>query len=320
MFEVLETARKVAEESRLVRIDQQALPRFCRQLPANGIEVPPWEPRYHFYDSTEKTVSYLLVLDSLNFCFWPAPGKKKWEIEYDSEKLSGYYALAASLKNAVERGIPITSAGYLSELSLNDLKQILSGRGNLQLLEKRVKILNELGRVLVEDFHGEAQSLVGAAGNSAIKLTRLLSDKLVSFRDVAEYKGNKVFFYKRAQIFAADLYGTFRGKDWGSFMDMAGLTAFADYKVPQVLRHLGILHYDHLLAQRVDQGIFIEPGSPEEVEIRAGNIWAIELIRKELALLGKDLKAFEIDWILWNLGQDSEFKVKPYHRTLTIFY
>ncbi|MDY7036595.1 MAG: queuosine salvage family protein, partial [Thermodesulfobacteriota bacterium] len=227
MFEVLDSARKVAEESRHVMIDKKALTRFCRQLPVFGMEVPPWENSYHFYDGAEKTVSYLLVLDSLNFCFWPAHGEKKWEIEYDSEKLSGYYALAASLKNAVERGIPITNAVYLAELSLKDLKRILSGSGRLQLLEKRVKILNELGRVLVEDFHGKAESLVGAASHSAGRLARLLADKLISFQDVAKYKGKKVFFYKRAQIFAADLHATFKGKDWGRFKDMGGLTAFA---------------------------------------------------------------------------------------------
>jgi hypothetical protein len=61
-------------------------------------------------------------------------------------------------------------------------------------------------------------------------------------------------------------------------------------------------------------------GSPEEVEIRANTIWAVELIRKELALLRKGLRAFEVDWILWNMSQDPAFKTKPYHRTVTIFY
>ena len=86
------------------------------------------------------------------------------------------------------------------------------------------------------------------------------------------------------------------------------------------MRQLGILHYDPLLEQRIDQKILLKQGSPEEVEIRANTIWAVELIRRELEVMGKHMRSFEIDWILWNMGQDKMFKEKPYHRTLTIFY
>ncbi len=320
MWEVLETAKNVVEKSQHVRIDKQALVRFSRKLFEDRIQVPLWNYLYHFCDRGEDTVSYLLVLDSLNFCFWPASGKDKWEIQYKSKKLSGYFALAASLKKAIESGVPITKAEYLAWLSLSELKKILAGKEKFQLLEHRVKILNELGHVLLAEYGGEAHKLVESAGMSTIKLARLLVEKLTSFRDVAEYQGYKIFFYKRAQIFAADLYGAFDGKEWGNFTDINKLTAFADYKLPQVLRHLGILGYSSSLAQKVDQKILLDPGSPEEVEIRANTIWAVELIRQELDRMGKTLRAFEIDWILWNLGQEPEFKIKPYHRTKTIFY
>jgi hypothetical protein len=282
--------------------------------------LPPWETLYQFYDGGEKTVSYLLVLDTLNFCFWPALGKGKWEMEYKSRKLSGYYALAASLKQAVESGMPIDRAEFLAELSSRELKEHLGGQGELQLLKERVQNLNELGKVLIEEYNGQASELVEAAGESAIALVRILYGRLSSFRDVAKYWGHQVPFYKRAQIFAADLHGAFQGKAWGRFADMDKLTAFADYKLPQVLRHLGILHYSPDLENMIDQQISIQAGSPEEVEIRANTIWAVELIRQEVAKMGKRLKALEIDWILWNMGQDEAFKKKPYHRTTTIFY
>jgi hypothetical protein len=74
------------------------------------------------------------------------------------------------------------------------------------------------------------------------------------------------------------------------------------------------------MEHKVDNGIFLEAGSPEEIEIRANTIWAVELIRQELTRMGKELRAFEIDWFLWNLGQERQFKAKPYHRTVTTFY
>ncbi len=320
MREVLETARFISEKSRLVWIDKQALTRFAQKLLEDEIKVPSWDPLYHFCDGTRETVSYFLVVDSLNFCFWPSPGQARWEIEYNSKKLSGYYAMAASLTKAVESGIPITSSACLADLSSVELTDILGGKGELQLMESRVRILNELGQVLLQEYDGNACTLVEAAGKSAAKLTRLLAEKFPSFRDIAQYRGYEVYFYKRAQIFAADLHGAFNGEEWGSFGDMDRLTTFADYKLPQVLRQTGIMVYEQSLSKKVDHQILIEPGSLEEVEIRANTIWTVELLRQELERAGNVFRAFEIDWILWNLGQDDVFREKPYHRTVSIFY
>jgi hypothetical protein len=320
MDEVRKTAEYVAAKSQAVALDKEALIGFCRKLLQQRVKVPPWDNRCHFCGSEELTVSYLLVLDSLNFCFWPPLGQRRWEINDALGTLSGYYALAASLKRAVESGIPITEAGYLAEFSLDQLRQILGGQGVLQLQKNRLEILHELGRVLLEEYGGKGHHLVETAQGSAVKLARLLAEKLTSFRDTADYRGRKAFFYKRAQIFAADIYGAFGGKDWGCFADIDKLTAFADYKLPQVLRQLGILHYSRALAHKVDQKILLQSGGPEEIEIRASTIQAVELIRQELDRMGKALRAFEIDHILWNLGQDRAYKKRPYHRTLTFFY
>jgi hypothetical protein len=177
-----------------------------------------------------------------------------------------------------------------------------------------------LGELLLREYEGHASHLVQAAGRSAVSLARILAEKLNSFRDIADYQGKKVYFYKRAQLFAADLHGAFGGKEWGSFRDMEELTAFADYKLPQVLRHAGVLTYEAELASKVDQVIYLDPGSPEEVEIRSNTIWSVALILEELKRLGSELRAFEIDSMLWNLGQSDEFRARPYHRTVTIFY
>ena len=320
MQEVLKTAYNVSRMSRRVHIDEKSLTDFSDKLAAGPIEIPSWDHRYHFFDGSERTVSYLLALDTLNFCFWPLSGNRKWEIEYESQNLSGYYALAASLKKAIETGIPITNAEYLAEVSLDSLKNILGGKGELQLMENRVKALNELGRFLLDKYDGQAGKLVGDSKNSAVKLVTLLTENLSSFQDTAYHLGHKVFFYKRAQIFAADLYGAFGGRDWGYFKDINELTSFADYKLPQVLRHLGILCYAEDLENKIDQGIYLEAGGAEEVEIRSNTIRAVELIRSTLSGLGKEIRSFEIDWILWNMGQQNEFKVRPYHKTVTIFY
>jgi hypothetical protein len=63
----------------------------------------------------------------------------------------------------------------------------------------------------------------------------------------------QVFFYKRAQIFVGDVYGAFSGKGLGCFSDIAQLTMFADYRVPVVLRLMGLLQYSTELEQQVSK-------------------------------------------------------------------
>ena len=320
MIEVLESAERISETSDQVKIDREALVDLSRHWLSAGVKAPAWDDTHHFVGGEAETVAYLLVLDSLNFCFWPSLGRPRWEVRFGSKSLSGYYALAASLKRAVETGVPIIRADFLAELSQETLTDILGGSGDLQLVECRTGILRELGRVLLSNYEADACKLVEAAGGSAVALARLLGSQLESFRDTAEYKGQAAFFYKRAQIFAADLYGKFRGKGRGDLKDMDQLTAFADYKLPQVLRHLGVLRYGRDLAVKVDEEVSLKPGGSDEVEIRANTIWAVEGIRQELVLGGLDLKAFEIDGILWNMGQQDRYRSKPYHKTITIFY
>lgn len=98
------------------------------------------------------------------------------------------------------------------------------------------------------------------------------------------------------------------------------MTAFADYKVPQVLRQLGILRYGDKLAATIRARDLIEAGSREEIEIRAATIWACELIRQHLGNLNTWFTASDVDWLLWNLGQSLRPTGEPYHRTVTISY
>lgn len=93
------------------------------------------------------------------------------------------------------------------------------------------------------------------------------------------YKGHQVFLYKRAQIFAADLWGAFKGEGFGCFYDIGQITIFADYIVPAVLRNLGVLKYSLALAKIIDSNNEVVSGSEEEVEIRACSVYAVEKMK-----------------------------------------
>ena len=172
---------------------------------------------------------------------------------------------------------------------------------------------------MLEKYDGQFIHAIEQADSNAVELTLLLARDFSSFNDVVLYRNRLVRFYKRAQICVADLYGAFGGKSWGAFTDMDQLTIFADYKLPQVLRHYGVLEYHPSLAQRIDAQELLEAGSEEEVELRAATVWACELLRQELARHDHPITPAEIDMRLWLLGQ-SAIGMRPYHRTRTMFY
>jgi hypothetical protein len=274
----------------------------------------------HFSDGGPATANYILLLDALNFCFWPDPGQPRWTIDYQGRTLGGYLALAASLKRGIEEGLPLLDADWLAQVTPEHLLHVFRGEGRIPMLERRIANAREAGQVLKSRYGGSFARAIESCQGSAVRLVELLEREFSSFCDVATWKGRTVRILKRAQITPVDLYGTFGGAGLGHFSDLEALTAFADYKIPQVLRALGVLQYSPTLADRVDRMELLEPGSPEEVEIRAAMVWAVEWIRQGLQAEGLSQRAFELDWFLWNLGQEPLPEQKPYHRTRTWFY
>ncbi|MGV8073247.1 MAG: queuosine salvage family protein [Syntrophobacteraceae bacterium] len=279
-----------------------------------------WQHPCHFFDDTAETVRWIFVLDILNHCFWPDVGETTWTIQYQGESYSGYWGLAGSLKRAMESGVPITDAEFIANLAIEDLREIFSGEGEMPMLGERLRNLREAGRVLQSRWSGDIVKLVEGSRASAVKLASEIVSSFPSFRDEAIYHGKKVYFWKRAQIFVSDLCHAFAGERWGCFHDIQELTAFADYKLPQVLRALGLISYSAELAEKIDSRKKLKSGCEEEIEIRAITILAVEELKEGFMHLGTEATSAEIDNRLWQLGQLEPFRKKPYHRCRTIFY
>ena len=321
LLSVLSSCLAVVEHSKHVHIDTEAISDLLANSSHHQISPLALGPApYHFFDSTAATAEWLFLADTLNHCFWPDVDSPLWTVHYNDEELSGYWALAASLKRAMEEGFSIHRATTLANLDSETLAHIFRGRGQIPLFAERLHNLRQAGQVLVDRFQGSFVHVLEEVAGSAIELIDLLAEEFPSFNDTATYGGKKVYFYKRAQLLVHDLYTTFSGQSWGNFSDLDHLTCFADYKLPQVLRHLGILHYKPKLADLIQNLVHIPAGSSEEVEIRAATIWAVELLRQELTNQGFRVNSPQLDTWLWHLGQEDAYRALPYHRTRTIFY
>ena len=256
----------------------------------------------------------IFIQDAINFCFWAKKGKHKWTVEYPKGTIrDGWFALTACFDRAIAEGIPLLNSHFLEQIRLADVKHIFRSSNQTQIpfLDQRLFFLREAGKILNQRFGGAFDNLVKEADNNAVKIVKKLVDHFPSFNYFSHFEKKRINFLKRAQICAYDL-SLLSGL---KIKNIASLTIFADYKLPQIFRSLGILNYKRSLAKRVDSLSLVGKNSREEIEIRAATIWVGELLAKQL-----NIAPALVDNAIWYLANKTKREMSPYHRTLTTNY
>ncbi len=314
--EIRTACQAVAGQARHVHVDESRVSFYASSLPLDEASCPALDPETHYLGYGEDTAAFLVTLDTINF------GSGYFPHLIKRPGMSGYFTIAAGLNDHFSYAGPL-SAQRLTRITPAECAAIM-GQDRADpvagaLMERFSMALKDLGHFLLERYSGRFVGPIEAAGGSAERLVQLLS-AMPYFNDVEIYDGREVPFYKRAQLLAADLALAFGGKSWGRFEDLDRLTIFADNLVPHVLRLDGLLVYDESLAAHIDREELILAGSPEEVEIRACAVHAVELLAAALRAAGHPVTSRELDYLLWNRGQKPEYKVHPRHRTRTVYY
>lgn len=310
--EIRSACAEVTRRARSVRLDERALERYAEELEPAAIRHPVYDAEHHFVGEPEAVLAFNITLDTVNF------GSGYFPKLHKRPGMSGYFTVASSLRDYFEMHGPLSArelTALTPERTAGIFGQDLRDGARAELMRHFTEALHELGTYLDERFGGSFVRLVEAANGSAERLAELLA-AMPYFQDVAEYDGFPVPLYKRAQITPSDLALAFAGEGWGAFDDLDGLTIFADNLVPHVLRVDGVLHYAPELLARIEAGDLIPAGSPEEVEIRAVALHAVE--RLAAYLPGTTSRALDV--YLWNRGQGERYKAAPRHRTRTVFY
>ena len=183
-----------------------------------------------------------------------------------------------------------------------------------------MSILQETGTTLLKKFEGDFTNLLKKANGDSHKLLRLIVENFPSFEDSSTFKGKRVYFYKRAQLLIADIFQAFNEYEFGRLKNINQLTACADYKLPFVLRRLGIFSYSDYLSDKIDNQEPIEKDSEEEIELRANTIWVVELMKQKIKKKIAHADSIHVNDHLWLLGQKKLRDDKPYHLTRTTSY
>jgi putative queuosine salvage protein len=289
-------AARVAAEARSVRIVESAIEPYARGIPAESPPAPDIEGA-----DDETRAAFSLQLNAVNFGSGWFPTLRK------PPGLSGFRTVEAGLR---ARG-PWT-AEELTTVTRNDIADTLGQDPGHVLMGHFERHLQELGRK-VTDEHGNSFLMLARFGGDSVEALATELATWDTWYDVSPYPSGQVPFFKRAQIAAADLAlaGLARAGD------LERLTLFSDNLVPHVLRIDGVLEFDDDLVRRIDAEELLEHDSPEEVEIRACAVHAVELL---VAAHPGQTTATAVDNILWHRGGAPRYKAHPRHRAPTTAY
>jgi hypothetical protein len=295
MEELRRACAAVVERAAYVHVERERIPAYAAGLPL----AQPAGAR----DQGPQTAAFWLTLDAINFGSGWFPTLRK------PAGRSGYRTIEAGIRRRFDEAGP-WSAEELAQIDAPEVAGVLGQDPRHELMELFAHSLRDLGRRVADEHGGRFEEL--ATGDSAVALAARLGS-WDSFADVSTYDGLTLPFLKRAQIAAADLHRAGLAR----FGDIDRLTLFADNLVPHVLRLDGMLRFDPELVERIEREELIEHGSPEEVEIRACALHAVELI---VAARSTGTCAAEVDQLLWLRGQEARYKAVPRHRSRCTAY
>jgi hypothetical protein len=306
MDDLRQACAAVAARARSVTVVTDAIPAYVAALPAaTDPDLESAQPP-RSQAEREARAAYWLTMDAINFGSGWFPTLRK------RGTLSGYNTIAAGLRDHFDRGG--WTAAELATLDAATLAPILGQDPGHELMALHAASLRDLGHRLMAAHDDSFAAVADEAGGSAVALARRLG-AWPSFKDHSRYDEVEVPFLKRAQIAAADL----QRAGVARFTDLGALTMFADNLVPHVLRLDGVLRFDPELVARIDREELIAHGSPEEVEIRACAVHAVELL-VAAAPAPHHLTAAALDQLLWHRGQQPHYKASPRHRSRCTAY
>jgi hypothetical protein len=249
---------------------------------------------FDFGNDPDVIMDFQLVLNTMNFAFTDFETGIKFETDYMGRRWSDSEAVVASVHRAVTAGIPFLSGDYLASVTRSDLEQVFEGTIEMPLLDDRVELFNSVGEVLVEKYEGRFAKFVRSCTPRLYADGDGLLDRLPvefpRFHDVSIWRDSEVYFYKLAQLGI-----------WGMHLALNPRKLWA-------------------LEDKITHGVEIPEDSLEEIELRAGSLFAIAHLTDEVNALRVGMTPLlqpQVDFRFWKSYHATHF---PHHLTKTRMY
>jgi hypothetical protein len=322
---VLESVRYAVESSRDVHTHYEKIVEVASWMAYEELPMPEFAlPLGVGQGNIDEAIDFILVADSIDTAFTDFATHQKFQVDYGGQHWSDSDAEFACIKRAVDGGVPFLDGHYLAKVTRAELNHVFAGNVEMPMLDQKLEVLHQVGRVLAEKYDGRFHNFVRSCSPKVYDHGNGLVDRLVKefprFNDVSMLDGHEIKFYKLAQLGVWMLYATLHASGKFRLDDPQTMTAFADYIVPVALRLHGITSYSERLENAINSHQLIPRDFRWEVEIRAHCIYATALLTEEInKLRPADMQVIipQVDARFWTHFHTTTW---PHHLTQTIMY
>jgi Queuosine salvage protein len=317
------TLEPVWDSPTCVWLNPEATTTTAARIALEEFPMPAWREAVFPEDDTV-FLDFIGVGNAINFAFTDFETHQSFIVEYEGKEWRGAFAMWAALRRALHRGMDVLAGDFLRTMSLNTLSEVFAGESPIPLIDQRLLILQEVGRILCARYQGRFRNVLLSGNNRAFGnlgvVTRLL-EEFPSFRDESVHRktGSLLKFEKRAQLLAMMYHGrAFSSQGLRPLIDFEDLGPIADYGVPRALHALGILTYAPKLEKQITARDIIERDSVAEQEIRAQTVQAqLRLLEAINRRRSERISYAHLDYKLWMMGRIAR---EPHHLTRTTAY
>jgi hypothetical protein len=321
---VLSTVSQVVREASLVQINSEKISTVADWMAYEEFAKPDGSMLFDFGNDPDVLMDFTLVVNTMNFAFTDFSTGIKFETDYMGKRWCDSEAMLACLHRAINSGIPFFSGEYLAKVTRKDLESVFSGTIEMPMLDERVTLFNEVGRVLVEKYQGRYSRFVRSCAPKLYAdgdgLLERLTTEFPRFRDVSNFHGTDIHIYKLAQLGIWGMHLALSPRGAWKLEDAEKLSAFADYIVPVGLRVMGIFEYAPELEKQINSLTEVKRDSDAEIELRASSIFVIAKLTEEINKRrpGMDpLLQPQVDFRFWKTYHATHW---PHHLTKTVMY
>jgi len=321
---VLASLQPVVDSAKLVRINHEKITEVANWMAYEEFAKPDGSMLFDFGNDPDVLMDFTLVVNTMNFAFTDFTTGVKFETDYMGKRWCDSEAMLACLHRAINAGIPFFSGEYLAKVTRKDLESVFAGTIEMPMLDERVVLFNEVGRVLVEKYQGRYSTFVRSCAPRLYAngdgLLERLTTEFPRFRDVSMYHGSEVHIYKLAQLGIWGMHLALSPRGAWKLEDADNLTAFADYIVPVGLRVMNIFEYTPELEKQINSLIEVKRDSEAEVELRASSIYVIAKLTEEINKRRPGMEPLlqpQVDFRFWKTYHATHW---PHHLTKTVMY
>jgi hypothetical protein len=321
---VLASLQPVVDGAQLVRINHAKITEVANWMAYEEFAKPDGSMLFDFGNDPDVLMDFTLVVNTMNFAFTDFSTGVKFETDYMGKRWCDSEAMLACLHRAINAGIPFFSGEYLAKVTRKDLESVFSGTIEMPMLDERVVLFNEVGRVLVERYQGRYSNFVRSCAPRLYAngdgLLERLTTEFPRFRDVSMYHGSEVHIFKLAQLGIWGMHLALSPRGAWKLEDADNLTAFADYIVPVGLRVMNIFEYAPELEKQINGLVEVKRDSEAEVELRASSIYVIAKLTEEINKRRPGMEPLlqpQVDFRFWKTYHATHW---PHHLTKTVMY